>query len=129
MVDLLGRAGQIEKAADLIRGLSIKPDANIWGALLGACRIYGNVDLGHWAAEHLFELKPDHCGYYILLSNMYAEAGRWDEAKRVRELMKSRGAKKNPGCSWVQIGDQVHAFLVGEKIESLDNGFWLSESD
>jgi pentatricopeptide repeat protein len=60
---------------------------------------------------------------------MYAEAGRWDEAKRVRELMKSRGAKKNPGCSWVQIGDQVHAFLVGEKIESLDNGFWLSESD
>jgi pentatricopeptide repeat protein len=129
MVDLLGRAGQIEEAADLIRGLSIKPDANIWGALLGACRIYGNVELGHWAAEHLFELKPDHCGYYILLSNMYAEAGRWDEAKRVRELMKSRGAKKNPGCSWVQIGDQVHAFLVGEKIESLDNGFWLSESD
>lgn len=123
MVDLLGRAGQIEEAANLIRGLSFEPDANIWGALLGACRIYGNVELGHWAAEHLFKLKPDHCGYYILLSNMYAEAGRWDEANMVRELMKSRGAKKNPGCSWVQIGDQVHGFLVGEKIESLDTGF------
>ncbi|KAL1292963.1 hypothetical protein HN51_053530 [Arachis hypogaea] len=127
MVDLLGRAGLMEEAADLIRGLSIEADANIWGAMLGACRIHGNVELGCWAAEHLFELKPQHCGYYILLSNMYAEAERWDEANKVRELMKSRGAKKNPGCSWVQIGDQVHAFLVGEKIESLDNGFLLSE--
>ncbi|XP_058772544.1 pentatricopeptide repeat-containing protein At3g03580-like [Vicia villosa] len=128
MVDILGRAGQIEEAANLIRNISFEPDANLWGALLGACRIYGNVELGHWAAEHLFKLKPDHCGYYILLSNMYAEAGRWDEANKVRELMKSRGAKKNPGCSWVQIGDQVHAFVVGEKIESLDTEFWLSES-
>lgn len=127
MVDLLGRAGHIEEAVDLIRGLSVVPDANIWGALLGACRIYGNVELGRWAAEHLFTLKPHHCGYYILLSNMYAEAERWDEANRVRELMKFRGARKSPGCSWVQIGDQVHAFLVGEKIESLDTGFWLSQ--
>ncbi|KAK7304876.1 hypothetical protein VNO77_42769 [Canavalia gladiata] len=127
MVDLLGRAGLMEEAAELIRGLSIVPEANIWGALLGACRIHGNIELGHWAAKHLFKLKPRHCGYYILLSNMYAEAERWDEANKVRELMKSKGAKKNPGCSWVQIGDQVHAFLVGEKIASLDNDFWLSE--
>ncbi|KAJ7960505.1 Pentatricopeptide repeat-containing protein [Quillaja saponaria] len=112
MVDLLGRAGLMEEAVNLIRGLPIVPDANIWGALFGACRIHGNLELGCWAAEHLFELKPQHCGYYILLSNMYAEAGRWDEANRVRDLMKSRGVKKHPGCSWVQIGDQVHAFLV-----------------
>ncbi|RZB42365.1 Pentatricopeptide repeat-containing protein [Glycine soja] len=111
MVDLLGRADLMEEAADLIRGLSIVLDTNIWGALLGACRIHGNIELGMWAAEHLFELKPQHCGYYILLSNMYAEAVRWDEANKVRKLMKSRGAKKNPGCSWVQIGDQVHKFL------------------
>ncbi|KAK7292628.1 hypothetical protein RJT34_15479 [Clitoria ternatea] len=124
MVDLLGRAGLMEEAAELIRGLCIVPDANVWGALLGACRIHGNIELGRWAAEHLFILKPHHCGYYILLSNMYAEAERWDEANKVRELMKSRGAKKNPGCSWVQIGDQMHAFLVGEKIDSLDNSFW-----
>ncbi|KAK4278835.1 hypothetical protein QN277_016624 [Acacia crassicarpa] len=127
MVDLLGRAGLMEEAADLIRGLPIAPDANVWGALLGACRIYGNVELGRWAAEHLFELKPQHCGYYILLSNMFAETERWEEADKIRQLMKSRGARKNPGCSWVQIGDQVHAFLVGEKMESLDSGIWLSE--
>ncbi|QCE03539.1 structure-specific endonuclease subunit SLX1 [Vigna unguiculata] len=127
MVDLLGRAGLMQEALDLIRGLSIVPDTNIWGALLGACRIHGNIELGHLAAEHLFKLKPQHCGYYILLSNMYAEAERWEEANKVRELMRSRGAKKNPGCSWVQIGDQVHAFLVGEKIDSLDNDFWISD--
>ncbi|XP_047155162.1 putative pentatricopeptide repeat-containing protein At1g69350, mitochondrial [Vigna umbellata] len=127
MVDLLGRAGLMQEALDLIRGLSIVPDTNIWGALLGACRIHGNIELGHLAAEHLFKLKPQHCGYYILLSNMYAEAERWEEANKVRELMRSRGAKKNPGCSWVQIGDQVHAFLVGEKIDSLDNDFWMSD--
>lgn len=127
MVDLLGRAGQMEEAANLIRGLPIVPDANVWGALLGACRIYGDVGLGRWAAEHLFELKPQHCGYYILLANMYAEVERWDDANKVRQLMKSRGAKKNPGCSWVKVGDKMHAFLVGEKIESLDADFWLSE--
>ncbi|KAF3453143.1 hypothetical protein FNV43_RR03578 [Rhamnella rubrinervis] len=71
MVDLLGRAGLMEEAAELIEGLPIAPDANVWGALLGACRIHGNVELGSWAAEHLFKLKPEHCGYYILLSNMW----------------------------------------------------------
>ncbi|XP_059665444.1 pentatricopeptide repeat-containing protein At4g14170-like [Cornus florida] len=128
MVDLLGRSGLVEEAAELIKSLPIVPDANIWGALLGACRIYGNIELGCWAAEHLFKLKPEHCGYYILLSNMYAEAGRWEEADRIRDLMKSRGAKKNPGCSWVQIGDQMHAFVVGERIEGLDLDLWLEES-
>lgn len=128
MVDLLGRAGLVEEAAELIKGLPIIPDANIWGALLGACRIYGNLELATWAAEHLFELKPDHSGYYALLSNMYAETGRWDDANRIRELMKSRGVKKSPGCSWVQIGDQAHAFVVGEKIEGPNLGVWLAES-
>ncbi|XP_040993346.1 putative pentatricopeptide repeat-containing protein At1g69350, mitochondrial isoform X1 [Juglans microcarpa x Juglans regia] len=128
MVDLLGRAGLMEEAVDLIKGLRIVPDANVWGALLGACRIHGNVELACWAAEHLFKLKPQHCGYYILLSNMYAEAGRWDEANRIRELMKSRGVKKNPGCSWVQIRDKVHTFVVGERIEGLDSDIWLAES-
>ena len=127
MVDLLGRAGLMEEAAELIRGLPFVPDANVWGALLGACRIHGNVELGTWAADNLLKLKPQHSGYYILLSNMYAEAGRWNEANMVRELMKSKGVKKNPGCSWVQIHNQVHAFGVGERIERLDSDIWNAE--
>ncbi|GMP91562.1 hypothetical protein CsSME_00042212 [Camellia sinensis var. sinensis] len=101
MVDLLGRAGLMKEAAELIKSLPITPDASVWGALLGACRIYGDIELGCWAAEHLFKLKPEHSGYYVLLSNMYADAGRFNDSDRVRELMKSREVKKNPGCSWV----------------------------
>ncbi|XP_021734269.1 pentatricopeptide repeat-containing protein At5g27110-like [Chenopodium quinoa] len=114
MIDLLGRAGLMEEAVEVIRELPFEPDANIWGALLGATRIHGDIELAKWATEHLFVLKPDHSGYYVLLSNMLAEAGRWDEATRVRELMLSRGVKKDPAYSWVQNCDQVCAFLVGE---------------
>ncbi|KAF5196359.1 Pentatricopeptide repeat-containing protein [Thalictrum thalictroides] len=118
MVDLLGRAGFLEKAAEFVRGLTIEPDANVWGALLGACRLHGNIKLGRWAAEHLFELKPEHSGYYILLSNMYADAGEWDEANKIRTLMKSRGTKKNPACSWLEMHDNIQAFVVGESLEN-----------
>ncbi|KAJ8450587.1 hypothetical protein Cgig2_020224 [Carnegiea gigantea] len=117
MVDLLGRAGLMEEAVKLIQELPFEPDANIWGALLGASRIHGNIELAKWAAEHLFVLKPEHSGYYLLLSNMLSEAGKWDEAMRVRELMKSKGVKKDPAYSWVQVRDQVRAFLVGESAE------------
>ncbi|CAK7330717.1 unnamed protein product [Dovyalis caffra] len=127
MVDLLGRAGLMEEAVKLIKSLPIEPDANVWGALLGACRIHGNIELACWAAEHLFKLKPHHSGYYSILSNMYAEAGKWDEANQVRELMKSRGAKKNPGCSWVQIDDEVHAFVNGERMVNVDSGLRFAD--
>ncbi|WMV56571.1 hypothetical protein MTR67_049956 [Solanum verrucosum] len=120
MVDLLGRSGLMDETINLITHLPFEPDSNVWAALLGACRLNGNVDLGSWAAEHLFKLQPHHPGYYALLSNMYAEAGRWGEADSIRELMKLRGVKKNPGCSWVQIQDKVHAFIVGKRLEGLD---------
>ncbi|KAF3612444.1 hypothetical protein FXO38_36836 [Capsicum annuum] len=120
MVDLLGRSGLMDEATNLITGLPFRPDSNVWAALLGASRLHGNVDLGSWAAEHLLKLQPHHPGYYALLSNMYAEAGRWGEADRIRELMKLKGVKKNPGCSWVQIQDKVHAFIVGQRLEGLD---------
>ncbi|XP_058078474.1 pentatricopeptide repeat-containing protein At4g14170-like [Magnolia sinica] len=118
MVDLLGRAGLMKEAAEFIRDMPVEPDANVWGALLGACRVYGNIELGRWAAEHLFVLKPEHSGYYMLLSDIYAKAGRWEDANGVRELMKSRGVKKNPGCSWVKVGDRMQVFVAGEKREA-----------
>lgn len=117
MVDLLGRSGLMEEAVKLINSMSIEPGPNTWGALLGASRVHGNVELGCWAAEHLLELKPEHPGYYVILSNMYAEAGRWDEADRIRKLMNVRRVKKNPGCSWVQTEDQMHGFVAGERFD------------
>lgn len=111
MIDLLGRSGLIEESLDLLKSLPIKPDTNILGALLGVCQVHGNLELGCWAAEHLLQLEPDHSGYYVLLSNMYAGAGKWEEADRVREMMNLKGVKKNPGYSWVQKQEWMHNFL------------------
>ncbi|XP_047333396.1 pentatricopeptide repeat-containing protein At4g14170-like [Impatiens glandulifera] len=107
MVDILGRAGLLEEARELILKLHIEPDLNVWGALLGACRVYGNLEMGCWVAENMVKLRPNHSGYYVLLSNMYAEAERWDEANRVRRLMKLHVKQKNAGCSRIQVSEQV----------------------
>ncbi|CAN1830326.1 Pentatricopeptide repeat-containing protein At1g18485 [Linum perenne] len=128
MVDLLGRAGLLDEAVKFIEQLQDEPDANVWGSLLGACRLHGNVELACWAADHLFKLKPQHSGYYTMLSNIYAEAGKWDEADLVRKLMKVKGATKNPGCSWVHINDQVHAFIAGDRLQQVDSNNWGAEA-
>ncbi|KAL7084649.1 hypothetical protein ACP275_14G234900 [Erythranthe tilingii] len=122
MVDLLGRCGLMEEAVKLIDGMPMKPGANTWGALLGASRVHGNVELGFWAGENLLEAKPDNPGYYVVLSNMYAEAGRWEDADRVRKVMSTRRVKKNPGCSWVQVQDQMQGFISGERFDPYLSG-------
>ncbi|GLU18696.1 hypothetical protein SLE2022_349810 [Rubroshorea leprosula] len=115
MVDLLGRAGYLDDAYNLLKGMKVKPDFVIWGSLLGACRIHHNVELGEIAARKLFELDPNNCGYYVLLSNIYADAGRWKDAESMRILMKDRGLVKPPGFSLVDLKGKIHVFLVGDK--------------
>lgn len=113
MIDLLGRAGCLDEANDLINKMPFKPDADMWGSFLSACRTHNNIDLGEKAAQHLIELNPQNPAPYVLLSNIYAAAGRWDDIGIVRNRMKERKVKKKPGCSWIVINKQVHAFLVG----------------
>eukprot|EP01018_Ginkgo_biloba_P003994 Gb_27879 [translate_table: standard] len=115
MVDLLGRAGYLDEAQDFIKEMPIEPDAGVWGALLGACRIHRNIELGEHVAERIFELEPENVGYYILLVNIYAEAARWDAVAKVRKMMEDRGLIKNPGCSWIEVKNRVHAFLSGDR--------------
>jgi len=88
MVDLLGRAGYLDEAYDFINRMSIKPDATIWMSLLAACRIHSDAELGEQVAECLFELDPTNDATYVLLLNIYAADGRWDDFKRIRALMK-----------------------------------------
>uniref|UniRef100_A0A453IIY3 DYW domain-containing protein n=1 Tax=Aegilops tauschii subsp. strangulata TaxID=200361 RepID=A0A453IIY3_AEGTS len=115
MVDLLGRAGCIREAYDFIMAMRMKPNERVWGALLGACRIHSNMDIGLLAADSLFRMVPDQTGYYVLLSNIYARTGRWADVTSVRSVMASKGIKKLPGASNVEIGDQVHTFHVGDR--------------
>lgn len=112
MVDLLGRAGFLDEAEDFINKMPLKPDTSIWASLLGACTIHSNIDLGERVAECLFELEPKNPAHYVLLSNLYAVAGRWDDKEKVRRMMKDRTVKKTPGRSWIEVNNAVHSFLV-----------------
>ncbi|EPS73044.1 hypothetical protein M569_01710 [Genlisea aurea] len=112
IVDMLGRAGQVERAHRIIEEMmpDIPPTISIWGALLGACKMHGKPELGKVAAENLFRLDPMDSGNHVLLSNMLAAEGRWDEASLVREEMKDVGIKKGTGCSWISVRDAIHVF-------------------
>ncbi|XP_058067681.1 pentatricopeptide repeat-containing protein At4g14850 [Magnolia sinica] len=110
VVDLLGRAGMVDRAYKFIKDMPIRPTVSVWGALLGACRVHGKPELGQVAAEKLFELDPHDSGNHVLLSNMFAAAGRWEEATDVRKEMNEVGIKKGPGCSWITVKNMVHVF-------------------
>ncbi|KAK7350899.1 hypothetical protein VNO77_09938 [Canavalia gladiata] len=115
MVDLLGRAGCLDEANNLIQTMPMQPDAVVWGSLLAACKVHGNITLGKCVAEKLIEIDPLNSGPYVLLSNMYAELGKWKDVVRVRKQMRQQGVIKQPGCSWIEIQSRVHVFLVKDK--------------
>ncbi|XP_008793555.2 pentatricopeptide repeat-containing protein At4g21300 [Phoenix dactylifera] len=115
MVDLYGRAGKLDKALNFITSMPFKPDAGIWGVLLGACRVHGNIALADLASKQLFELDPCNSGYYVLMSNIHAVAGRWDGVSKVRSLMKERKVQKVPGCSWIEINNINHIFVAADQ--------------
>lgn len=118
LIDLLGHSGQLEEAYRLIQEMPMKVDAGVWGALLNGCKIHRNVELGELALEKLIELEPNDAGNYVHLSNIYAQAGKWEGAARVRKLMTERGLKKEVACSWIEVKNKVHAFLVGDQSHS-----------
>ncbi|KAG7546931.1 Pentatricopeptide repeat [Arabidopsis suecica] len=115
MVDLLGRKGKLEEALKLIRNMSAKPDAGIWGALLSACKIHCNVKIAEQAADSLFNLEPQMAAPYVEMANIYAAAGMWDSFAKIRSMMKLRNIKKYPGESVIQVNGKNHTFTVGER--------------
>ncbi|KAI6699414.1 hypothetical protein NL676_013738 [Syzygium grande] len=115
MIDLLGRSGHIEEAYSFIMGMPIEPDAGVWGALLGGCAIHKNVKVGQVAADKLFELGTDIASYHVLLSNMYASAGRWDYVDKVRLRMRKKCIKKVAAYSSIELNSEVYVFYSGDK--------------
>ncbi|KAL5988316.1 Pentatricopeptide repeat-containing protein [Asimina triloba] len=115
MIDLLGRAGKLDEAHNLILKMPFEPGAVEWAALLGACSKYGNIELGAKAAHHFIQLEPANPSAYVVLANMYASLGRWDDAATVRRQMRNRGLKKKPGCSWIEVKKKIHIFVADDK--------------
>ncbi|KAG0484936.1 hypothetical protein HPP92_009015 [Vanilla planifolia] len=112
-VDLLGRSGRLEEAWNFIEQMPIKPGISVYGAMLGACKIHKNVQLGKAAAKRLFELEPEEGGYHVLLSNIYASASLWEDVAKVRSMMEKKGLQKSPGLSFMEIKNRVHTFYSG----------------
>ncbi|WCJ43736.1 Tetratricopeptide repeat (TPR)-like superfamily protein [Euphorbia peplus] len=114
MVDLLGRSGFLEEAMEFINSMPLKADALVLRTFLGACAVHGNIDFGKTAATMILEQEPDDPAAYILLSNLYASTGQWEEVAQVRKTMKAKNLTKEAGCSWIEVENKVHRFYVGD---------------
>ncbi|KAK2981433.1 hypothetical protein RJ640_004047 [Escallonia rubra] len=114
LVDILGRAGQVETAYKVIQEMPFEAVSGVWNALLAGCRVCSNLELGYLAAKKVVELDPKNSGGYVMLSNICAASGLWKEVTRVRSLMKEYGVKKQPAYSWMEIDNEVHYFLGGD---------------
>ncbi|KAF9607957.1 hypothetical protein IFM89_003877 [Coptis chinensis] len=111
LIDVFGRAGRLDEAHKIM--LNNEGDS-AWRTLLSACRNYGNTDIGEKSARKVMELNPSDHASYVLLSNLYSEVGRWEEARELRQKMAETGIKKDPGSSWLISKDWVHEFTVGD---------------
>ena len=114
MVDLLGRAGFLDEAHQLVKSMPMEANAIVWGALLGGCRLHRDTQLVEGVLKQLIALEPSNSGNYVLLSNIYSASHKWEDAAKIRSIMSERGIKKVPGYSWIEVDGVVHEFLVGD---------------
>ncbi|PSS04029.1 Pentatricopeptide repeat-containing protein [Actinidia chinensis var. chinensis] len=115
VADLLGRAGKLEEACEFISSMRIEPTGSVWSTLLAACRVHKNIELAKKVADKIFTLDPGTMGAYVLLSNTYSAAGKWKDAAKLRTAMRDKGMRKKPACSWIEVKNNVHAFVAGDK--------------
>ncbi|OMP09670.1 hypothetical protein COLO4_05239 [Corchorus olitorius] len=115
VVDLLGRAGRLKEAYDIINSMPMLPDVVLWQSLLGACQIYKDVEMAEIASRNLVEMGSNNCGDFVLLSNVYAANNRWNDVDRVRNAMKNRDVKKVPGFSYIEVDGMRYKFFTDDK--------------
>ncbi|KAJ7549626.1 hypothetical protein O6H91_07G060800 [Diphasiastrum complanatum] len=115
LIDLLGRAGFLVEAEVALEEISCQPIASVYMALLGACRMYENLEMGKRVALKLLKFYPDNVSSYVLLANIYAEAGDWSSKARIQQMRNERHVYKYPGCTWIEVDGKVHTFVVGDK--------------
>ncbi|XP_072978266.1 pentatricopeptide repeat-containing protein At5g46460, mitochondrial [Typha angustifolia] len=119
MVDVLGRCGKLEEAEKFIRSMPMKPNVTIWLVLLGACRLYTNVEVARRASNEIFLIDPYNSASYVLMSNIYASSGRWNDVLQTRVMMRCQGILKIPGYSWITIKESRHEFVCGDRSHTM----------
>ncbi|KAL6000998.1 hypothetical protein ACLOJK_006725 [Asimina triloba] len=114
LVDTLSRAGLVKEADELIQSMPFDASPSMCRALLGACRVKGDVEIGKRVAAQLSNLEPYDSSAYVLMSNIYASAKQWEGVIDSRAMMKTKNVKKEPGCSWLEVQNGVHLFMAGD---------------
>ncbi|WOL11579.1 pentatricopeptide repeat-containing protein [Canna indica] len=114
MVDILGRAGKLEEAERLVCEHR-NPDKVLWRSLLSACRLHGKLEMAKRVARNILKLDPADDGTYILLSNIYASLGQWDEVISMKSAMRKMKLKKEPAMSWIEVDRKYHTFMAGDR--------------
>ena len=115
LVDLLGRHGLINEAFEFLSSMPIQAEPNMLGAFIGSCKLHANIGMAKLAAEKLFTIEPEKIVNYAVMSNIYASHRHWYDVERVRQTMGDKNVAKVPGCSWIEIANQVHSFVSGDK--------------
>ncbi|KAK7309664.1 hypothetical protein RJT34_06577 [Clitoria ternatea] len=115
MVDLMGRAGMLREAYDLIKSMPNKPNDVVWRSLLSACKVHINLEIGEVAAKNLFKLNQNNAGDYLVLANMYAGAQKWGDVARIRTEMAEKHLMQTPGYSLVEAKRRVYKFVSQDK--------------
>lgn len=126
LVDLLGRAGHFEEAMEWLGKMPCRSSARAWSALLGACRVHRNLQLGREVAEYLLKLEPQSSAAYVLLSNIYADVGRWEIVEKVRHLMDEKKVRKERAASWIEVDDTVHSFGASDQLHPLKEDIYAA---
>ncbi|GFP89025.1 pentatricopeptide repeat-containing protein at2g21090 [Phtheirospermum japonicum] len=119
LIDLLGRSGCFDEVMNQLRKMPCDPDERVWNALLGVCKIHGNLELGRIVAKHLVEVEPRSPAAYLLLSGIYAAVGKWECAQEVREVMNASRVEKQEALSWLELDRSLQ---LGNKSDELHHG-------
>ncbi|KAI3687983.1 hypothetical protein L1987_81689 [Smallanthus sonchifolius] len=114
MLDLLARSGRFMEAERFIQDLPFDPGIGFWKALLGGCQIHMNNELGEFAAKKILDLNPSDVSSYVMVSNSHSAGRRWQSVLSVRQEMKDKKMKRVPGCSWIEVGCEIHVFVNGD---------------
>ncbi|KMZ72610.1 Pentatricopeptide repeat-containing protein [Zostera marina] len=129
LIDLLGRNSYLKEAVELLEHMPDEgrlSDTRCWGSLLASCRLYGDLDLAKRVSKLLFNLEPENSGRCAMMSNIYAAAGKWEESRTLRGLMRNRGLSKEPGCSWIEVKHMRHTFVSEDKSHPrTEEIYWL----
>lgn len=124
LVDMLGRSGKLGLALDFIKTMPMEPGPSVWGALVSASIQHGNLEMQDLAYKFLIRLEPENPSNYVSLSNLHAFSRRWHDVAKVRKIMKERGLRKTPGCSWISINNSTHCFYAADKAHPCSNSIY-----